>query len=193
MEAAPMRENHVAAAARLHAEALPQTLNSKLGVGLLEFLYRCVASDPDGRACVVEEEGRLAGLATATLDFERTRARIAQRMPWSLKLVCGAKIIAGIGGVSEYVSHARLERFFKTVRRPYPTILTLAVAPAWRGRGVGAALLSELESFYRRSGCSCYFVDTLRDNAAARGFYEAAGFALISDFLRHRVYRKDIG
>jgi [ribosomal protein S18]-alanine N-acetyltransferase len=55
-------------------------------------------------------------------------------------------------------------------------ILSVAVAPAWRGRGVGRRLL---ETHLRRlagTGADAVFLEVGEDNAPACGLYRAAGF-----------------
>ena len=53
----------------------------------------------------------------------------------------------------------------------------LAVAPAWQGRSIGAALLNALEARLREMGCAKINLLIEPENAAVTGFYEAAGYA----------------
>jgi len=56
-------------------------------------------------------------------------------------------------------------------------ILTLAVAPAYRRRGVAALLLDEATRLLRAGGTHRLFLEVAADNAAAIGLYEKAGFS----------------
>ncbi|HEX5378086.1 MAG TPA: GNAT family N-acetyltransferase [Phenylobacterium sp.] len=56
-------------------------------------------------------------------------------------------------------------------------ILTLAVDPAARRRGVGAALVRAAADMARSLGAQEMFLEVATDNAAALALYEAAGFA----------------
>jgi ribosomal protein S18 acetylase RimI-like enzyme len=56
----------------------------------------------------------------------------------------------------------------------------LAVLPAWRGRGVGRALLSAAEERACAEDCCKLTLEVQDDNARARGLYESFGF---SDFV----------
>jgi len=84
----------------------------------------------------------------------------------------------------------RLERHRRT-----GWIHNLAVAEAYRGRGVAGRLLAEAEALCRRSGATALLLHVRRDNPAARRAYEKAGFRFVStdgmrgDQLR---YRKDL-
>lgn len=56
-------------------------------------------------------------------------------------------------------------------------ILTLAVLPAARRRGLGAALLAAACADAARRGAAVLFLEVAEANAAARQLYAAAGFA----------------
>ena len=55
-------------------------------------------------------------------------------------------------------------------------ILTLAVAPAARRRGLARALLTEACKRARNDGAEAMFLEVSDQNAAAVGLYDAAGF-----------------
>lgn len=50
------------------------------------------------------------------------------------------------------------------------------VAPAWRGRGVGRALVRAAEAWARARGCSEFASDALLDDAPAHAAHLACGF-----------------
>lgn len=53
----------------------------------------------------------------------------------------------------------------------------LWVAEAWRGQGLGAALLARAEAHARAEGCHSAWLDTFQ----ARRFYEARGYTLFGE------------
>src|SRR3954468_196357 len=55
-------------------------------------------------------------------------------------------------------------------------ILTLAVAPALRRRGHGAALLAAAERAAAARGAATMYLEVAEDNGAARAMYVAAGY-----------------
>jgi ribosomal-protein-alanine N-acetyltransferase len=55
-------------------------------------------------------------------------------------------------------------------------VLTIAVAAASWGKGVGSALLSALVEAARRRGCEQMFLEVRKDNPRARGLYLRRGF-----------------
>ncbi|MEQ8368554.1 MAG: ribosomal protein S18-alanine N-acetyltransferase [Roseicyclus sp.] len=62
---------------------------------------------------------------------------------------------------------------------PEAELLTIAVAPARQGRGIGAELLSKTMADAAQAGADTLFLEVAADNAAARALYTRAGFARI--------------
>lgn len=61
--------------------------------------------------------------------------------------------------------------------RPLINIHDLAVAPDWRGRGLGLRMLAEVEALARAEGCCKITLEVLEGNRVAQGAYRRAGFA----------------
>jgi [ribosomal protein S18]-alanine N-acetyltransferase len=55
-------------------------------------------------------------------------------------------------------------------------VLTIAVAAAWWGRGIGSRLLAALMAEARRRGCTEVFLEVRADNARAQRLYKWWGF-----------------
>lgn len=68
-------------------------------------------------------------------------------------------------------------------------ILTIAVSPEWRSRNLAKALLNHALAEAKAKNAKAAFLEVAEDNAAARGFYENAGFATIS---RRKAYYKNV-
>jgi ribosomal protein S18 acetylase RimI-like enzyme len=61
--------------------------------------------------------------------------------------------------------------------RPLINVHDLAVLPAYRGQGIGRALLSSVELHARQRGCVKVTLEVQEYNQRARRVYERAGFA----------------
>lgn len=66
-------------------------------------------------------------------------------------------------------------------------VLTLAVLPGLRGRGIGRALLDRAMATAAGRGAGAMFLEVGEGNAPARALYAAAGFAEVG--RRRRYYR----
>jgi ribosomal-protein-alanine N-acetyltransferase len=62
------------------------------------------------------------------------------------------------------------------VAGPESELLLLGVDPAWRGRGVGGALMDDWQSWAKCQGADDYFLEMRADNDAVF-LYESAGFS----------------
>ncbi len=69
-------------------------------------------------------------------------------------------------------------------------VLNLGVAPEWRRRGVGRALVREAVRRYRELGARQVFLDVRESNAAALRLYQDEGFVRIG--RRRRYYRRPV-
>ena len=65
----------------------------------------------------------------------------------------------------------------------------LAVEPSERFRGIGEALMAELEGRLREKGCIRYYLLVTRDNDEAISFYERRGWKRMDDLY---AYGKDL-
>ena len=66
-------------------------------------------------------------------------------------------------------------------------VMTVAVDPAYRGRGVGDALVREVVARSRDRGATALLLEVRADNAPARALYARHGFEHIS--TRRRYYQ----
>jgi aminoglycoside 6'-N-acetyltransferase I len=64
------------------------------------------------------------------------------------------------------------------------------VAPQWRGKGVGRALVAAVEGWVRDQGCQEFASDALLDNAASLAAHVACGF---EETERVVYFRKRLG
>ena len=70
-------------------------------------------------------------------------------------------------------------------------VMTVAVDPAARGRGVGALLLDALHARAREAGAGTVLLEVRADNDAARGLYQSRGYAVLR--TRPGYYRRRDG
>lgn len=66
-------------------------------------------------------------------------------------------------------------------------VMTIAVAPAAQGQGLGKALMQWLIGQARRSRAQHLMLEVRRDNAAAQRLYAATGFVMLT--VRRRYYQ----
>ena len=111
--------------------------------------------------------------------------------PWSAADI--AELLAGPGGFGLAVRDAGDIRAFILVRAiaGEAEILTLAVAPAARRRGVASALVEGAVLAAQAAGAEAMFLEVAADNTAAIALYVGAGFARVG--ARPGYYPRETG
>lgn len=112
---------------------------------------------------------------------------------WSQAQIAGAFSAPGawlelgsVGGGSGLVCFALARFAFDEAE-----LLLCATEPAWRARGIGAALVTRVLEETRERGGRRVFLEVREDNGGARRLYESLGFALVG--RRRRYYRGSDG
>jgi ribosomal protein S18 acetylase RimI-like enzyme len=99
---------------------------------------------------------------------------------WVAEDAEGGKPIVGFATAEYEAWHARLVLWF------------LYIAPAWRRRGVGRALLGEIESHGRSVGATHVWLETSNVNVPGIAAYERMGYSLCgADRLYYGDYMPD--
>ena len=156
---------------------LGETLNSQLGAAHLAFIYRQMAADPTSYVGVAWLDGQVAGVVSGTLNAEGLKRRFLRRLSLPLALNLVLRLLKTPTLLAEFRKSDEIGAPVIFAGQPLPAILTtIAVAPRLQGRGVGAGLVTALESFFVSQGVSAYYLDTLLSNLPARAFYRQLGF-----------------
>lgn len=185
-----LRPEDLAAAAELHAEALPHGFFPALGRRFLARYLATYLDDQDGVAIAAVVDGRLVGFLVGTTDTTTRRAHVVRRH--------GPRMV--MTGLVALVTRPRLAlRFLRTRawryagavvrglrRRPAPTVSTappvpavlshVAVSPDARGAGLGAALVRAFEREVQAAGRSSAELVTRADGDGAGEFYRCLGW-----------------
>ena len=85
-------------------------------------------------------------------------------------------VVADLDGAVRGFASAAVVPFFHDGSRRL-RLTAIAVAPSYRGRGLGRSLVSALEGWGRERGCSLVEVTSAESRADAHAAYRALGFA----------------
>jgi ribosomal protein S18 acetylase RimI-like enzyme len=120
---------------------------------------------------IIDSYARGPGGQNAPLT-EHARGEMAR----GLAANSSAEVLLGVVG-EEPVGVAVCVRSFSTFAgKPSVNIHDFAVLPDYRGRGVGHALLAEVERLARERGCCKITLEVHDTNEAAKRLYESDGF-----------------
>jgi ribosomal-protein-alanine N-acetyltransferase len=133
--------------------------------------------------------GRLARLHQACFDDPWSRADLAHllALPGGFGLVARMfeRNLSGLDGLRG-VGFALCR-----VVRDEGELLSIGVAPPFRGRSVGCALLRESTERIRRAGAATMFLEVATDNLAAQRLYRSFGFVEVG--RREGYYQRPDG
>jgi ribosomal protein S18 acetylase RimI-like enzyme len=161
------------ALASLHASEISEGFLPTLGPAFLRRLYRRFCLHPASFVVVAEEEssGEIVGFGAGAEDLGRVYRTFLVR----------DGVVAGVAAAPQLVR--RWRKVLETLRYPSATsdlpkaeVLSVAVAPAARGQGVGRALLDALVAELSRRGVPGARVVCATSNVPAVALYESAGF-----------------
>lgn len=109
---------------------------------------------------------QIAALETQCFSdpWSETSVRSELSNPLSLWLVAedGGKVVGYVGSQSV---------------APEADVMNLAVAPEWRSRGIGRALMTALIAQLHSRGITALFLEVRVGNTPAQGLYRSLGFA----------------
>lgn len=173
----PMAQADIAAVVQLHREALPYSLNSRLGASHLAQVYAVMSRESASLVMVACRDGAPVGVVSAAVDPAAVAARILSGLTPRRWAGLVSKLMLRPGLLWAAMESQRMNRPARLHGRVIqPCLTAIAVAASGRRAGIGRQLVGAVEGFFRQQGCSAYYLDTLAKNAAAQAFYARLGF-----------------
>lgn len=176
------RPGDAAAMARLHRESLPTAFLPTLGDRFLRRLYGAMTRDADAVALVAEERDRVVGFAAAVPSIATFYRRFVRRQGISSALVA-APHLARPSVVRRLIETARYPTRLDGV--PDAELLSIAVDPSCRSRGVGSALARAAARALAEQDVREFKVVVGAENDGANRFYEGLGFRSVGPVALH--------
>jgi len=171
-----------AAVAAMHHELIAEGFLSSLGQRFLRRLYRRVALSDDAFVLVAEADATPVGFIAGAVSLGRLYRRFAARDAVVVVLGSLPRLVAAWRRALETLRHGD-----EPAGSPGAAeLLSVAVRPQWRGRGVGARLVTGFLAEVAGRGADASRVVVGADNAAAIAMYRRAGFVPARTFELHR-------
>jgi glycosyltransferase involved in cell wall biosynthesis/ribosomal protein S18 acetylase RimI-like enzyme len=179
----PARRGDVAALARLHRE-IPYAFLYNLGDGFLRELYRGLVADREAVVLVAEGnagglEGFVAGAPSVSAFYRRF---LLKRGLWA-GLAALPTVAARPTMLAKMVQSARYPSWARDL--PPAELLSIATAPAARGRGLGRLLVDAQAAALAKRGVDRMKVLVREENEGANRFYESLGFLPAGKLVLH--------
>jgi ribosomal protein S18 acetylase RimI-like enzyme len=170
--------------AALHARCLDRSFLATLGEGFLARMYRAIDEAPGAIFLTEERGGRVVGFITGGTGMGPIYRRMMRR-PVGL----------GMALMPAFLSPSRLRRIVEILRysnqsglpagTPDAELLSLAVAPEWRGRAIADALYDRLLQGFQQQGVVAFRIIVGAALAPAHRFYQRMGAQPVGDLEVH--------
>lgn len=171
--------------AALHASCIDQGFLGKLGTGFLALLYEAIDGTADAVLLVESAGEEIVGFVAGTQGglgpIYRRLLRRPLRLAWALRgvLVSPRKIRR----ILEVLRHGAASQ--RGAQLPDAELLSIAVAPPWRGRGISERLYRRLLAHFadRQAGGICIIVGDALETA--HRFYRRMGAMAVAQTQVH--------
>jgi GNAT superfamily N-acetyltransferase len=145
-----------------------------------DFFARVIAADP----AYISHGEIQTGLS---LDGTTWAPDLAQRFLNELGAFDQSRSVAlGRDGEGNVTAAANISWSVETPEVPFATLQDMAVEPALRGSGIGAALLAFVEAEARARGMKWLFLESGKANTRAHAFFERFGLREVSHVFGKR-------
>lgn len=173
----PLGGAHMDEVIRIHLAGMGYSLNSRLGMDHMRFLYQTIAGDPDGYAGAAVVGDRPTGVVTGVLDSAKFTRALLRKMPASRIAATALRLLLRPELLWEWRKGQVIAAPVFLGSTEVRAVLTaIVVDRAIQGKGIGRALVEAFEQFLRTAGVFAYRLDTLIKNERAIRFYEDLGF-----------------
>lgn len=185
MEYRSAKRDDMRSVARLFVAAFPDSVRHTMGadappLDFLTDLFRmCLDTDPEGFLVAEDELGRLAGYVVAPLAVNRIWCRAVSGgylWRWLGRVLSGRLRVSLATVRTAMADKFAFWRSQKTAAEIPARILSIAVAPWARGRGIGSELLARAVARFRSAGVTRVRLEVRPWNTPAVRMYERCGF-----------------
>lgn len=192
MEIISSRNENIKEIVEVHKSAFPNFFLTELGDDFLNLYYKSVADSSKGILLVSVEDNRVIGFCAACTESSGFNTSLIKENFLKFSVV----------GVKLLFSRPRsLVRLFKNLSKQenmedkgdYAELMSIGVSSDIQNKGVGKALLTDLEKALKEKGVTKLSLTTDADeNEKTLGFYAKNGFTKWYEFVTYpsrKMYR----
>ncbi len=177
---------HAGQVAALHIQCISTGFISSMGIDFVTSLYEAIVKSKSSLGVVAMRDGKVLGFAAFTTNLNK----LYKSVVWRKGLIF-ALLLAG-----NMLSLRRIKKIFETLFYPARTkkmnlpsaeLLSIAVGPEERGKGLAGKLIEKGFRHCRKTGVDKVKVLIGADNKAGNKLYRKTGFELIGQIVNHGV------
>ena len=172
--------------ARLHINSISTGFISSLGERFVTVLYQAIADSPYGFGFIAEENGSVLGFVTFAMDINQLYKSIIFKKGIKFAVLLAGKMFS-ISRIKRVLQTLFYPSRVKSSALPSAELLSIAVAPEGRGKGIGKELVAESFKECRKRGLDKVKVLVAAENEAANKLYQKCGFGQVTQIDSHGV------
>jgi len=183
----PAESDDFEAIARLHVKSIPAGFLSKLGYPFLVEIYKAIGKESDSVVYVARSGVEVVGFVVGATDIRRVYTKVIAGN-WYRFIFPLLRFIFKPGSfrrIVETTLYGFKKKNHDGTKTVLAELLSIAIDESTRGKGIGRALLTELEQFFKNYGISEYKVVTFSHDDPANCFYRSCKFSVNRKFVHH--------
>ena len=186
MTISPLKPGDAAEAARLHIAGISTGFISSLGQAFVAALYESIATDDGSFGFVATENHRVVGFTAFTTDLSKLYRHVIRNRGHRFVLVLARKMLS-VRVLKRVFDNLCYPSRTEKMNLPRAELLSIAVVPEEKGKGIGAALISAGFEECRKRGIDKVKVLVAAANVPANRLYQKAGFVCAGRIDSHGV------
>jgi ribosomal protein S18 acetylase RimI-like enzyme len=177
---------HAGQVAALHIQCISTGFISSMGIDFVTSLYDAIVKSKSSLGVVAVRNEKVIGFVAFTTNLNKLYKSIIRRKGLKFALLLAGNVLSlrRIKKIFETLSYpARI----KKMNLPSAELLSIAVAPEERRKGLAGQLIEKGLRLYRKTGVDKVKVLIGADNKAGNKLYLKTGFELIGQIVNHGV------
>jgi ribosomal protein S18 acetylase RimI-like enzyme len=177
---------HAGRVAALHTQCISTGFISSMGIDFVTSLYDAIVKSKSSLGVVAVRNEKVIGFVAFTTNLNKLYKSIIRRKGLKFALLLAGNVLSlrRIKKIFETLSYpARI----KKMNLPSAELLSIAVAPEERRKGLASQLIEKGLRLYRKTGVDKVKVLIGADNKAGNKLYLKSGFELIGQIVNHGV------
>lgn len=186
MEFKDLQVIHAGQVAALHIQCISTGFISSMGIDFVTSLYEAIVKSKSSLGVVAVRNEKVIGFVSFTTNLNKLYKSLIRRKGLKFALLLAGNVLSlrRIKKIFETLSYpARI----KKMNLPSAELLSIAVAPEERRKGLAGQLIEKGLRLYRKTGVDKVKVLIGADNKAGNKLYLKSGFELIGQIVNHGV------
>jgi ribosomal protein S18 acetylase RimI-like enzyme len=182
----PLRRQHCQQTARLHMEGIATGFISSLGPGFVAALYDAIAEDPNSFGFAAVENDRVLGFVAFTTNLSKLYRYVALKKGLKFAVVL-IRRMCSFQALNKVWDNVLYPSKMKKMDLPDAELLSIAVAPEGRGKGIAQQLVDAGMEECRKRRIEKVKVLVADFNEPANKLYQKTGFQRVCQITSHGV------